>query len=111
VILLFERTLKVGDFVDLQSGVRGHAREIGLCYTRVPTNDEVDVIVPNSEFINGRVTNWTYEKRTRRLRVPFSVAYGTDKDKVKVAVLRAAGRVERNSHGAASRCVAGAIRR
>lgn len=94
VILLLERTLKVGDFVDLQSGVRGHVREIGLRYTRITTNDDVDVIVPNSEFINGRVTNWTYETRMRRLRVPFSVAYGTDKNVVKAAVLRAAGRVE-----------------
>lgn len=94
VILLLERTLKVGDFVDLQSGVRGHVREIGLRYTRITTNDDVDVIVPNSEFINGRVTNWTYETRMRRLRVPFSVAYGTDKNRVKAAVLRAASRVE-----------------
>ncbi|MFY9328462.1 MAG: mechanosensitive ion channel domain-containing protein [Georgfuchsia sp.] len=94
VTLLIEHTLKVGDFVDLESGVRGHVREISLRYTRIATNDDVDVIVPNSEFINGRVINWTYETRMRRLRVPFSVAYGTDKNKVKEAVLRAAGRVE-----------------
>lgn len=94
VILLIERTLKVGDFVDLQSGVRGHVREIGMRFTRITTNDEVDVIVPNSEFINGRVTNWTFETRMRRLRIPFSVAYGTDKEKVKEAALRAAARVD-----------------
>jgi len=94
VILLIERTLKVGDFVDLQSGVRGHVREIGLRFTRITTNDEVDVIVPNSEFTNGRVTNWTFETRMRRLRIPFAVAYGTDKEKVKEAALRAASRVD-----------------
>jgi small-conductance mechanosensitive channel len=93
VILLIERTLKVGYFVDLQSGVQGHVREIGLRYTRITTNDDVDVIVPNSEFIDGRVTNWTYENRMRRMRIPFSVAYGTDKEKVKAAALRAAQRV------------------
>jgi small-conductance mechanosensitive channel len=94
IIILLERTLKVGDYVDLQSGVRGHVREIGMRYTRITTNDEVDIIVPNSEFINGRVTNWTFETRFRRMRVPFSVAYGSDKDKVKSAALRAARRVK-----------------
>jgi small-conductance mechanosensitive channel len=94
IIILLERTLKVGDYVDLQSGVRGHVREIGMRYTRITTNDEVDIIVPNSEFINGRVTNWTFETRFRRMRVPFGVAYGSDKDKVKAAALRAAQRVK-----------------
>jgi|SRR6185312_6978586 len=94
IIILFERTLKVSDFVDLQSGVRGHVREIGLRYTRITTNDDVDVIVPNSEFINGRVTNWTFENRFRRMRIPFGVAYGSNKEHVKTAGLRAALRVE-----------------
>jgi small-conductance mechanosensitive channel len=94
IIILLERTLKVGDYVDLQSGVRGHVREIGMRFTRITTNDEVDILVPNAEFINGRVTNWTYENRLRRMRVRFGVAYGSDKDKVKDAVLRAAKRVE-----------------
>lgn len=94
VILLVERSLKVGDFVDLQSGVRGHVREIALRFTRVTTNDNVDVLVPNSEFINGRVTNWTYGEANRRLRIPFGVAYGSDKELVREAGLAAARRVE-----------------
>ncbi|MDH3320384.1 MAG: mechanosensitive ion channel [Betaproteobacteria bacterium] len=94
IIILLERTLKVGDFVDLQSGVRGSVREIGMRFTRITTNDEVDIIVPNSEFINGRVTNWTFETRFRRIHVPFGVAYGSDKTKVRAAALRAAQRVK-----------------
>jgi len=90
IILLLEKTLKQGDFVDLQSGVRGHVREIGLRYTRVTTNDGVDIIVPNSEFINGRVMNWTFDNRLRRTRIEFSVAYGSDKQRVREAALAAA---------------------
>ncbi|MEO5881906.1 MAG: mechanosensitive ion channel domain-containing protein [Caldimonas sp.] len=90
VILLLEKTLKEGDFVDLQSGTRGRVREIGLRYTRITTNDEVDVIVPNSEFINGRVVNWTFGSDYRRMHIGFGVAYGSDKDAVKAAALRAA---------------------
>lgn len=99
IVILLERTLKVGDFVDLQSGVRGNVREIGLRYTRVNTNDDVDVIVPNSEFVNGRVTNWTYDNRVRRLHIAFGVAYGSDKERVKAAVLRAARSVEGTVQG------------
>lgn len=88
--VLLERTLKVGDFVDLESGVRGTVREIGFRYTRVTTNDAVDVIVPNSEFVSRRVVNWTLDNRRRRMRIPFSVAYGTDKSKVREVVLAAA---------------------
>jgi small-conductance mechanosensitive channel len=90
IILLLEKTLKEGDFVDLQSGTRGHVREIGLRYTRITTNDDVDVIVPNSEFINGRVVNWTFGNQFRRLHISFGVAYGCDKVAVREAALRAA---------------------
>jgi len=90
VIILVERSLKVGDFVDLESGVRGHVREIAMRYTRVTTNDAIDVLVPNSEFINKRVINWTLDDAYRRMRVPFGVAYGTPKERVREAGVAAA---------------------
>lgn len=90
VILLLEGTLKVGDFVDLQSGVMGRVSEINMRYTRITTNDAVDIIVPNSEFINGRVINWTFGDTLHRVHIPFSVAYGTNKDTVRSAALKAA---------------------
>lgn len=94
IVLLLDRSLKVGDFVDLQSGVRGRVVEIAIRYTRVSTNDSVDVLVPNSEFVNGRVTNWTFDDTNRRIHIPFSVAYGTDKQLVRDAALAAAGHVD-----------------
>jgi small-conductance mechanosensitive channel len=90
IIILVEKTLKIGDYVDLQSGVRGTVTEISMRYTRVTTNDSVDILVPNSEFINGRVTNWTFNERSRRIRVPFGVAYGSDKNAVREAAIAAA---------------------
>ncbi len=94
IIILLERSLKVGDFVDLASGVRGHVREIGMRYTRVTTNDAIDVLVPNAEFINGRVTNWTLDDSERRMHAAFGVAYGTPKELVREACKAAAKRVE-----------------
>ncbi|KGI76978.1 mechanosensitive ion channel family protein [Oleiagrimonas soli] len=93
LILLFERTLKVGDFVELASGVHGHVRDIHIRATRITTNDDIDILVPNSEFVNGRVVNWTLREVSRRIKVGFGVAYGTDKELVKKAALEAAADV------------------
>ncbi|MDP2760259.1 MAG: mechanosensitive ion channel [Sideroxyarcus sp.] len=90
IVILIEKIIKVGDFVDLQSGVMGKVTEINLRYTRVTTTDLIDIIVPNSEFTSGRVINWTLGERERRLHVPFSVAYGADKQQVKEAAIAAA---------------------
>lgn len=93
VILLFDRSLKVGDFVELESGARGEVRDIKIRATRIATNDNIDILVPNSEFVTGKVTNWTLYDGSRRFRVPFGVAYGSDKDTVRAAALEAAAEV------------------
>ena len=93
LILLFDRSLKVGDFVELASGVHGSVRDIKIRATRITTNDDVDILVPNSEFVSGRLINWTLQEATRRLRVPFGVAYGSSKELVKQAALEAAAAV------------------
>lgn len=48
VIILMEHNLQVGDFVELESGVNGHVREIAMRYIRITRNDALDVLVPNS---------------------------------------------------------------
>ena len=93
LILLFERSLKVGDFVELSSGVMGTVREISIRSTLITTNDNVDIVIPNSEFVSSQVTNWTMNDVNCRLHIPFGAAYGTDKELVKKAVLEAADRV------------------
>jgi len=90
LIILFEKSLKQGDFVELESGVVGEVREINFRSTRITTNDNIDILVPNSEFVNGRVINWTLDETHRRIHVPFGVAYGTDKEQVRASVLEAA---------------------
>src|SRR3970282_519329 len=93
LILLFDKSLKVGDFVELASGVHGEVRDIKIRATTVVTNDNIDILVPNSEFVSGRVVNWTYRDVSRRIRIPFGVAYATDKELVKKAALEAAAPV------------------
>ena len=93
IILLFERSIRIGDFVELASGLHGEVRDINIRATLVQTNDNVDILVPNSEFVTGRVVNWTHRDLSRRVRVPFGVAYGSDKELVKKAALEAAAEV------------------
>lgn len=93
LVLLFDKSLKVGDFVELDADLRGTVRAINIRATRISTNDNIDILVPNSEFVNGRVVNWTHQSTDRRLRVPFAVAYGVDKELVKKAALEAASNV------------------
>lgn len=94
IILLLEQSLKPGDFVELESGVRGTVIEIGMRYTLIRTNSSVDIIVPNAEFTSGRVTSWTHGSSYRRLNLPFTVAYGSDKEIVREACLAAAKAVD-----------------
>ena len=93
LILLFDRSIKIGDFVELESGVHGVVRDIKIRATRISTNDNLNILVPNSEFVSGRVVNWTLLEAARRMRIPFGIAYGTDKELVKRAALEAANEV------------------
>ncbi|MGA9341885.1 MAG: mechanosensitive ion channel domain-containing protein [Rhodanobacteraceae bacterium] len=93
LIILFDRSLKVGDFVELSNGVHGTVRDIHIRATLVTTNDNIDILVPNSEFVTHNVVNWTLREASRRQRIPFGVAYGSDKELVKKAALEAAREV------------------
>ena len=93
IIMLFERSVRVGDFVELESGLHGEVRDINIRSTLITTNDNIDILVPNSEFVTHRVVNWTHGDVSRRLRIAFGVAYGTDKELVKKAALEAAAEV------------------
>lgn len=93
LIVLFERSLRIGDFVELSSGVAGEVRSINVRSTLVTTPDMVDILVPNSEFVNGKVINWTLTDASRRIHIPFGVAYGSDKELVRKAALEAAGQI------------------
>lgn len=90
IVLLFDRSIEIGDYVELDNGTSGIVSSIGPRATNLTTNDNVDVMVPNANLLNGQLTNWTRNWGTRRVHVPFSVAYGSDKNRVKEAALEAA---------------------
>lgn len=90
IILLFDSSIEVGDYVELEDGTAGEVSSIGPRATALVTTDNVDILVPNASLLSGKLTNWTRNRATRRIHVPFSVAYGSDKEIVKLAALEAA---------------------
>lgn len=77
IIILFERPIKIGDRIEVGE-VEGDVVRIGARSTTVVTNDNITVIVPNSQFIAENVINWSHNDDKVRFRIPVSVAYGSD---------------------------------
>jgi small-conductance mechanosensitive channel len=77
LILLFERPVRVGDYVEL-GGTLAEVKRIGLRSTTVQTFDEADLIIPNADLVTNQVTNLTLSNRRTRLIIAVGVAYGSD---------------------------------
>jgi small-conductance mechanosensitive channel len=78
VILLIERPIKVGDHIRVGDTTYGDVIEIRARATTVRTNDDVDIIVPNSEFISGKVYNISHSNNRVRFRYPVGVSDRSD---------------------------------
>lgn len=81
VVILLERPVKIGDRIEV-GGTTGDVVKISARATTVVTNDGIAVIIPNSELISTRVTNWSFTGKMVRFKVPVPVPYGTDQDLV-----------------------------
>jgi small-conductance mechanosensitive channel len=89
LIILAERPIAISDRVEMGE-VAGLVTKISLRSTTIVTNDNITIIVPNSDFITNKVTNWSYGDPKVRLRVPVGVAYGTDTERLRRALLEVA---------------------
>ena len=81
LILLFERPIKVGDWVVTSSG-EGIVKKISVRSTEIETFERSSILVPNSELIANSVTNWTHKNRLGRVNIPVGVSYNEDPDRI-----------------------------
>jgi potassium efflux system protein len=88
-MLLFERPIRPGDIVTV-GDVTGSITRIQMRATTITDWDMRELIVPNKEFITGRVMNWTLSTTVSRMSISVGVAYGTDPDLVRRILLQAA---------------------
>ena len=93
LIILFEQPIRVGDRIQV-GDLDGRVVRIRARATEIQTNSEISVIVPNSEFISQRVINWSLGSDKIRMSVPVRVAYGSDVERVRTALLEAAASVD-----------------
>lgn len=89
IILLFERTVEVGDVVEVGTLV-GTVRRIGLRTSTIESRDNRTVFVPNSKLIMDNVVNWTHNDDKVRFTITVGVAYGSDTEQVKNILIEAA---------------------
>ena len=89
IVLLAERPVSVGDRIEVE-GVAGRVSKISMRATTVITNDNIAIIVPNSQLTSNPVTNWSHGGPRVRLRLPVGVAYGTDPERVRSLLLKTA---------------------
>ena len=89
LILLAERPIAIGDRIEV-AGVAGQVKTINLRSTIVVTNDNIAIIVPNSDLINKPITNWSHGDPKVQFRIPIGVAYGSDPEKIRRLLLEVA---------------------
>lgn len=82
IILLIERTLTVGDYIEMSDGKAGIMKELNMRSATLETFDGKEIMVPNEKFITDTFINWTRDDPRQRYEVDFSVAYDTDIEKV-----------------------------
>lgn len=78
LIILLDRSLSIGDFIELEDGRSGYVTALNMRSTTLETFEGKDIMVPNEMFITGTFVNWTHKNQKQRYRVDFSVAYNTD---------------------------------
>ena len=89
VIILIERPMRLGDIVEI-SGTRGEVTNIGVRSSVIHRSDGVEILVPNSTFLENSATNLTYSSKSVQSTIPVGVAYGSSVRMVTQLLLQAA---------------------
>jgi len=82
IIILLDRSLTIGDYIQLEDGRSGTLRELSMRLATLETFDGKDIMVPNEKFITTSFTNWTHNNKLQRYPLNFQVSYKTDLEKL-----------------------------
>jgi len=90
IFLLFERNVMVDDVLEVEGGIVGKVKEIGIRTSKILTRENVIYIIPNSQIISDKVINWSHAETRTRFYVNVGVAYGSDTRLVEETLLQVA---------------------
>lgn len=98
IILLMDGSIKPGDVIAVGEGSEktvGQVSRIGIRSVSVITRDKIEYLIPNEQLMTSQVENWSFSSRDVRVKVPISVAYGTDLDLAEKLMLDEARKIAR----------------
>lgn len=90
IILLAEKSIEVGDLIELKNGLQGRVKKMGARYTLVETFNYKEILVPNEEFVVNELTNLTYSNKKTRIELTVGVGYDSHLEQVKNLLLEIA---------------------
>jgi len=93
IIMLFERPIRINDIVTV-GDIDGRVTRINMRATTITDFNRKELIVPNKEFITGRLVNWSLTDPIIRIMIPVGIAYGSDVDKAIRLLRQVAGQNE-----------------
>ncbi|MEQ9287273.1 MAG: mechanosensitive ion channel [Cyclobacteriaceae bacterium] len=88
IILLIERKLKIDDVIQLEDGEVGRVTLIGLRTSEIKTRDDIVMIIPNSNFVNDKIINWSHIDENTRFHINVGVSYGSNPILVRDSLIR-----------------------
>src|SRR5690606_1850658 len=89
LVILLEQPIKIGDRIEVGE-VTGNVIRISGRSTTILTNDNISIIVPNSQFIDNPVINWSLSERRIRFNFPVGVSYKETPEKIKRILIEVA---------------------
>ena len=89
IIILLDRSISVGDYIELENGKTGVLQELNMRSSTLKTFDGKTIVVPNEQFITTAFTNWTHQDTLQRYDFEFSVSYDSDIPKVPGVIIAA----------------------
>ncbi len=101
LILSFERPVNVGDLIEV-NGKPGIMKSIGFRSSIIASSDGSCIIIPNGELLNQHMVNWTMGHNLKKNSFIFSIAFGTDLEKVKNIITKILAADNRIMHSPSS---------
>ena len=93
LFIIADAPYRLGDYIQLDGGMRGEVTEIGIRSTRIKTRDEIEIILPNAVMASARIINETIPNALERIRCGMVVPYSVDPDEVRQLLIAAADTV------------------
>lgn len=105
IILLFEKSVEIGDIVELDNGgIYGTIKQFNSRYTLIEAIDGKEILVPNEEIIINKVANWTHSNKHARIEIKVGIAYNSDVKKAQQILIEAAKSHPRCLHSPSVEC-------